>query len=84
MPESDETVFRKVQAGSHEAFAVLVERYQRRAFRPVAQFPSLGNGILQRALAKDGCQTRPTPHQRAQVRAHEERRSEFTGSERHG
>ena len=32
MPESDETVFRKVQAGSHEAFAVLVERYQRRAF----------------------------------------------------
>ena len=32
MPESDEAVFRKVQAGSHEAFAVLVERYQRRAF----------------------------------------------------
>jgi RNA polymerase sigma-70 factor (ECF subfamily) len=32
VPESDEAVFRKVQAGNHEAFAFLVERYQRRAF----------------------------------------------------
>jgi RNA polymerase sigma-70 factor (ECF subfamily) len=32
VPESDEGLFGEVQAGSHEAFAVLVERYQRRAF----------------------------------------------------
>ena len=32
VPKSDEAVFGEVQAGSHEAFAVLVERYQRRAF----------------------------------------------------
>lgn len=32
MPASDEAVFGEIQAGSHQAFAVLVERYQRRAF----------------------------------------------------
>ncbi len=32
MPDSDEAVFQRVQAGDHAAFAVLVERYQRRAF----------------------------------------------------
>lgn len=31
MPDSDETIFKSVQAGNREAFAVLVERYQRRA-----------------------------------------------------
>jgi RNA polymerase sigma-70 factor (ECF subfamily) len=30
--DSDETIFERVQAGNHEAFAVLVERYQRIAF----------------------------------------------------
>jgi RNA polymerase sigma-70 factor (ECF subfamily) len=30
--ESDEAVFKRVQAGDQTAFAVLVERYQRRAF----------------------------------------------------
>ncbi len=30
--ESDEALFRRVQAGGREAFAVLLERYQRRAF----------------------------------------------------
>ena len=32
MPDSDETIFKRVQAGDREAFGVLVERYQRRAF----------------------------------------------------
>lgn len=32
MTESDEAVFKRVQAGDQTAFAVLVERYQRRAF----------------------------------------------------
>lgn len=32
MPDSDETIFKRVQAGNREAFAVLVDRYQRRAF----------------------------------------------------
>jgi len=32
LAESDEAVFRKVQRGDHAAFAVVVERYQRRAF----------------------------------------------------
>jgi RNA polymerase sigma-70 factor, ECF subfamily len=32
VPESDEAVFGEVQAGSHQAFGILVERYQRRAF----------------------------------------------------
>ena len=32
MPDSDETIFKRVQAGNRAAFAVLVERYQRRAF----------------------------------------------------
>jgi RNA polymerase sigma-70 factor (ECF subfamily) len=30
--ESDEVAFKRAQAGDHRAFAVLVERYQRRAF----------------------------------------------------
>ena len=32
MPDSDETIFKRVQAGNRAAFAILVERYQRRAF----------------------------------------------------
>ena len=32
MAQSDEALFREVQAGSRDAFAALVERYQRRAF----------------------------------------------------
>ncbi len=32
MPDTDETIFKRVQAGHREAFAALVERYQRRAF----------------------------------------------------
>lgn len=32
MADSDETIFKRVQAGNGEAFAVLVERYQHRAF----------------------------------------------------
>ena len=32
MPDSDETIFKRVLAGNREAFAALVERYQRRAF----------------------------------------------------
>jgi len=32
VPDSDETIFKRVQAGNRAAFAILVERYQRRAF----------------------------------------------------
>ena len=32
MPESDEAVIGEIQADSHQAFAVLVKRYQQRAF----------------------------------------------------
>jgi len=32
VPDSDETIFERVQAGDHGAFAALVERYQQRAF----------------------------------------------------
>jgi RNA polymerase sigma-70 factor, ECF subfamily len=32
VPESDEAAFKRVQAGDHTAFAILADRYQRRAF----------------------------------------------------
>jgi RNA polymerase sigma-70 factor (ECF subfamily) len=32
VPDSNETIFKRVQAGNRAAFAILVERYQRRAF----------------------------------------------------
>jgi len=32
VPDTDETLFKRGQAGNREAFAVLVDRYQRRAF----------------------------------------------------
>lgn len=50
MSDSDEAVFRTVQGGIQEAFAVLVERYQRRAFAVALRV--LGN----RAEAEDAVQ----------------------------
>lgn len=50
MPESDEAVFGRAQAGDRAAFAVLVERYQRRGL--VVALRLLGN----RADAEDAVQ----------------------------
>jgi RNA polymerase sigma-70 factor, ECF subfamily len=50
VPENDEAVFKRAQAGDHAAFAVLVERYQRRAFAVALRL--LGN----RADAQDAVQ----------------------------
>jgi RNA polymerase sigma-70 factor (ECF subfamily) len=50
VPDSDETRFEQVQAGNREAFAVLVERYQRRAFAVATRL--MGN----RADAEDAVQ----------------------------
>ena len=50
MPESDETIFKRVQAGNRAAFAVLVESYQRRGFAVALRL--LGN----RADAEDAVQ----------------------------
>ena len=50
MPESDEAAFKRVQAGDHTAFAVLADRYQRRAFAVALRL--LGN----RADAEDAVQ----------------------------
>jgi RNA polymerase sigma-70 factor, ECF subfamily len=50
LPDSDEKIFKRVQAGDREAFAVLVERYQRRAFAVATRL--MGN----RAEAEDAVQ----------------------------
>jgi RNA polymerase sigma-70 factor, ECF subfamily len=50
VPESDEAAFKRVQAGDHTAFAVLADRYQRRAFAVALRL--LGN----RADAEDAVQ----------------------------
>lgn len=50
VPESDEAAFKRVQAGDHTAFAVLADRYQRRAFSVALRL--LGN----RADAEDAVQ----------------------------
>jgi RNA polymerase sigma-70 factor, ECF subfamily len=50
VPDSDEKIFKQAQAGNREAFAVLVERYQRRAFAVALRL--LGN----RADAEDAVQ----------------------------
>jgi RNA polymerase sigma-70 factor, ECF subfamily len=50
VPDSDETIFKRVQAGDREAFGVLVERYQRRAFAVAVRL--MGN----RAEAEDAVQ----------------------------
>ena len=62
MPDSDETIFKRVQAGNREAFTVLVERYQRRGFAVALRL--LGN----RADAEDAVQ-------QAFLRLHESRAS---------
>ena len=50
MPDSNETIFKRVQAGNRAAFAALVERYQRRAFAVATRL--MGN----RAEAEDAVQ----------------------------
>jgi RNA polymerase sigma-70 factor (ECF subfamily) len=54
VPESDEAVFRKVQAGNNEAFVTLVERYQRRAFavalRLLGRHPEAEDAVQQTFL----------------------------------
>ncbi len=50
MPESDETIFKRVQAGNRAAFTVVVERYRRRGFAVALRL--LGN----RADAEDAVQ----------------------------
>jgi RNA polymerase sigma-70 factor (ECF subfamily) len=60
VPESDEAVFGRVQAGDRAAFAVLVERYQRRAFAVALRLLG-GNGRMPRTPNRQlsGLQSRP-------------------------
>jgi len=54
LAESDEAVFKRVQVGDHDAFAVVVERYQRRAFavalRLVGSRPDAEDAVQQSFL----------------------------------